>query len=206
LNSDAKSHAPATLRNREPILGILSRVAPENGLVLEIASGTGEHAAFFAQALPRMDWQPTDRESRSLASIEAHREAARLSNLLPPLPLDVMIAEWPVARADMIVCINMIHISPWAASAALMQGAARVLTDGGILYLYGPYKIGGEHIADSNRRFDEDLRMRDPSWGVRGLEDVIALGARNGLRHLETVAMPSNNQSVVFAAIGRIEK
>ena len=195
---DHRAHAPATARNREPILAVLSRVLPASGLVLEVSSGTGEHAAFFAAALPHLTWQPTDRDDRSLLSIGAHRAAAGLRNLLPPLLLDASSPDWPVARADAIVCINMIHIAPWAACAGLMAGAARILSPGGALYLYGPYKEGGAHTAESNHRFDLDLQLRDSAWGVRDLEDVIALAAGHGLRHTETVTMPANNRSVVF--------
>lgn len=195
---DRRAYAPATARNREPILAVLSRVFPPSGLVLEVSSGTGEHAAFFAGALPHLAWQPTDRDERALLSIAAHRDAAGLNNLLPPLILDVSSPDWPVARADAMACINMIHIAPWAACEGLMAGAARILSPGGALYLYGPYKEGGVHTAESNHRFDLDLQLRDSSWGVRDLEDVVALAAGHGLRHTETVTMPANNRSVVF--------
>jgi len=195
---DRRAYAPATARNREPILAVLSRVLPLSGLVLEVSSGTGEHAAFFAAALPHLTWQPTDRDERALPSIAAHRDAAGLHNLLLPVLLDASSAEWPVARADAVVCINMIHIAPWAACAGLMAGAARVLPPGGALYLYGPYKEGGVHTAESNHRFDLDLQLRDSAWGVRNLEDVVALADGHGLRHTETVTMPANNRSIVF--------
>jgi len=203
--TDHRAYAPATARNREPILAVLERVLPPSGLVLEISAGTGEHAAFFAAALPHLTWQPTDRDERSLLSIAAHRdaaglgEAAGLGNLLPPLVLDATAPIWPVARADAVVCINMIHIAPWPACEGLMAGAARTLPPGGVLYLYGPYKEGGEHTADSNRRFDIDLQLRDPSWGVRNLEDVAALAASHGFHLSEIVTMPANNRSLVFA-------
>jgi SAM-dependent methyltransferase len=197
-SADQRAHAPATARNREPILAVLSRVLPPSGLVLEVSSGTGEHAAFFAAALPHLTWQPTDRDERSLLSIAAHRAAAGLRNLLPPLPLDASSPDWPVARADAVVCINMIHIAPWAACTGLMAGAARILSPGGAFYLYGPYKEGGAHTAESNHRFDLDLQLRDSAWGVRNLEDVVALADGHGLRHTETVTMPANNRSVVF--------
>ncbi len=196
--TDRRAHAPATTRNREPILRVLERILPPSGLVLEISAGTGEHATFFAAALPHLTWQPTDRDEGALRSIAAHRDAARLGNLLPPLVLDAMQALWPVERAEAIVCINMIHIAPWTACTGLMAGAARTLPPGGVLFLYGPYKEGGEHTAESNRRFDLDLQLRDPSWGVRNLEDVVALAAEHGLRHMETVTMPANNRGVLF--------
>lgn len=196
--TDHRAYAPATARNREPILAVLSRVLPPSGLVLEVSSGTGEHAAFLAAALPHLAWQPTDRDERALLSIAAHRDAVGLANLLPPLTLDASSPDWPVAQADAVVCINMIHIAPWTACEGLMAGAARILSPGGALYLYGPYKEGGAHTAESNHRFDLDLQLRDSAWGVRNLEDVVALAAGHGLRHTETVTMPANNRSVVF--------
>jgi SAM-dependent methyltransferase len=200
--TDYRAYAPATARNREPILAVLRRVLPSSGLVLEISAGTGEHAAFFAAALSHLTWQPTDLEERSLLSIAAHRETAGLDNLRPPLRLDAASPDWPVAHADAIVCINMIHIAPWTACVGLMAGAARTLPSGGVLCLYGPYKEGGAHTAESNLRFDIDLQTRDRSWGVRNLEDVAALAAEHGLRHAETVTMPANNRTLVFVKSG----
>ena len=190
--------APAVARNRDPILAVLRRVLPAQGTVLEIASGTGEHAVHFAGALPGMTWQPTDPDMVALRSIAAWRETARLPNLLAPLVLDVTSAVWPVQRADAMVCINMIHISPWRAAEALMAGAARLLAPGGVLFLYGPYKEGGAHTAPSNEAFDASLRARNPEWGVRDLDDVKALAEREGVDFVERVAMPANNLSVVF--------
>jgi SAM-dependent methyltransferase len=185
-------------RNRDPILDVLSRVLPQRGLVLEIASGSGEHAAYFARALPALTWQPSDPDQTALASAGAHRDAAALPNLLTPLRLDVTAPSWPVERADAIICCNMIHISPWAACEGLIAGAARVLAGGGVLYLYGPYKIGGAHTAPSNAAFDADLRSRNSDWGIRDLDDVTALAKRHGLVPRETVPMPTNNLSVIF--------
>jgi hypothetical protein len=195
---DRKRHAPATARNREPILAVLSRLLPSAGLVLEISAGTGEHALFFAAALPHLAWQPSDLDDDSLASIAAYRGEAGLANLRPPVFLDAASPDWPIAQADAVVCINMIHIAPWTACEGLMAGAARILPRGGVLYLYGPFRENGEHSAESNRRFDLDLRLRNPDWGVRNLEDVVAVAARNGLAHCETVVMPANNRSIVF--------
>lgn len=195
---DPRLYAPAVARNREPILAVLRRVLPAGGLVLEVASGSGEHAAFFAQGLPQITWQPSDPDPRARASIAAFREAGATHNLLPPLALDAAMPEWPIARAAAVVCINMIHIAPWSACAGLMAGAARVLPSAGVLYLYGPYKEEGRHTAPSNEAFDADLRARDPSWGVRDLGEVMALARRYGLVHQETVTMPANNRSVVF--------
>ena len=195
---DARQFAPATARNREPILAVLRRVLPAQGLVLEIASGTGEHAVHFARALPGLIWQPSDPNSMARASISAWVEEAGLPNLRPPLSLDVSAETWPLTRADAIVCINMVHISPWRATLGLMRGAGRTLGPGGVLYLYGPYKRDGQHTAPSNAAFDESLRQQNPEWGVRDLERVIEVAEAQGLRHRETVAMPANNLSVVF--------
>jgi SAM-dependent methyltransferase len=190
--------SPSTARNREPILAVLRRVLPARGTVLEIASGTGEHAVHCAAALPGLSWQPTDREAEALASIAAHRAEAGLPNLLAPLALDVTAPLWPVRRADAIVAINMIHIAPWRAAEGLMDGAGRVLAPGGVLYLYGPFMEDGRHTAPSNAAFDESLKARDPAWGVRDVAVVAELAARHGLGLDERVAMPANNLSLVF--------
>jgi len=152
--SDPRLYHAHVARNREPILEVLRRVLPPRGLVLEVASGSGEHAAYFAKRLPTLLWQPTDPDPRALASITGHRTAADAPNLLPPLWLDAMSEEWPVQRADALVCINMIHITPWEACKGLMTGAERTLRSGGVLYLYGPYQIDGRHTAQSNEDFD----------------------------------------------------
>ena len=176
----------------------MRRVLPPKGLVLEVASGSGEHLAYFAAKLPALSWQPTDPDPEALASAAAHRTAAGAPNLLPPLPLDVMSERWPVERADAVICCNMIHIAPWAACEGLVAGAARTLPAGGLLYVYGPYKIGGEHTAPSNRDFDLDLRARNPEWGIRDLDDVTALAERHDFKLAETIPMPANNLSVIF--------
>jgi SAM-dependent methyltransferase len=196
--SDRRIFRPHVARNREPILDVLKRVLPPRGLVLEVASGSGEHAAYFAKALPDLSWQPTDPDAEALASIVAHRASAGAPNLLSPLQLDVTAPQWPVTRADAILCNNMIHIAPWTACEGLIAGAARLLPAGGVLYLYGPYKIDGRHTAPSNQAFDDDLRARNPLWGIRDLADVAALAARHGFALAETVPMPANNLSVVF--------
>lgn len=195
--SDAQT-APAVARNRDPILEVLRRVLPARGFVLEIASGTGEHAIHFAGALPGLTWQPSDPNANARSSIAAWRRSAALANMLPPIALDVTSQRWPVERADAVVCINMIHIAPWRAAEGLMAGAARVLSAGGVLFLYGPYKEAGRHTAPSNEAFDADLRARNPEWGVRDLDDVKALADQNGFDFAERVAMPANNLSVVF--------
>lgn len=191
--------AAAVARNKEPILAVLTRVLPKSGLVLEIASGTGEHAAFFAGRLPDLIWQPSDPDPEALASIGAWaRHVGSPGNLRPPLALDATAAVWPIDAADAIVCVNMIHISAWAVCRGLMRGAAAVLAHDGILYLYGPYRVGGRHTAPSNEAFDRSLRMQDPAWGVRDLEAVAAEARENGLALVETVPMPANNLSVIF--------
>lgn len=196
--ADPRLYYPHVARNRDAILTVLRRVLPPRGLVLEIASGSGEHAAYFAQNLPSLTWQPSDPDAQALASIAAHRATANAPNLLPPLRLDVIAPSWPVTHAEAVVCCNMIHIAPWAACEGLIAGAARVLPAGGVLYLYGPYKIGGRHTAPSNAAFDADLRARNPAWGIRELDDVTALAAKHGLARAETVEMPANNLSVIF--------
>jgi len=190
--------APAVARNRDPILVVLRDVLPAAGMVLEIASGSGEHAVHFAAALPHLAWQPTDPDEQARGSIAAHAGQAKLANLLPPLALDAAAPVWPVTLADAIVSINMIHIAPWRATQGLMAGAARVLPAGAPLYLYGPYRQHGQHTAPSNVAFDESLRARNPAWGVRDLDAVVALAAEHGLTLQRTVAMPANNLSVVF--------
>ncbi len=196
--SDPRLYLPHVTRNREPILAVLRRVLPPQGLVLEVASGSGEHAAYFAKRLPSLFWEPTDSDPLALASIAAHRTAADAPNLLAPLRLDVMSEQWPVERADALVCINMIHITPWAASEGLMAGARRILRAGGVVYLYGPYQIDGRHTAQSNQDFDAWLRTQNAQWGVRDLADVADLATRHGFALTETVPMPANNLSMIF--------
>jgi len=196
--SDRRLYFPHVARNREPILEVLRRVLPAEGLVLEIASGGGEHAAYFAQHLPDLRWQPSDADPHMLDSIAAHRAAASAANLLEPLWLDVTAPHWPVEQADALICCNMIHISPWAATEGLIAGAGRTLPHGGLIYLYGPYKIDGRHTAPSNRDFDARLRAQNPLWGVRDLTEVSRLAERHGFALAETVPMPANNLSVIF--------
>jgi len=195
-------HAAATDRNRGPILDVLRGVLPASGLVLEIASGTGEHAAFFAPQFPSLRWQPSDPSAPHLESIRAWSAASGAPNLASPLFLDVEREPWPVAQADAILNINMLHIAPWSAAEALFRGAARTLPAGGLLYLYGPFKRGGQHTADSNQRFDERLRGEDPRWGVRDLDDVTALAASVGFGAPAITQMPANNLSLVFRRRG----
>jgi len=198
-----KRHAPATERNREPLLAVLREVLPTSGTLLEIASGTGQHAAFFARAFPGLAWQPTDMGPTELESIEAWRAEAALPNLRPALRLDVRDERWPVEAADAVLCVNMIHIAPWEACQGLMRGAARVLSPGGCLVLYGPYFVEGRPTAPSNIAFDESLRARDPAWGVRELGTVTAEALHSGLERERVVDMPSNNLTVVFRKAAR---
>jgi SAM-dependent methyltransferase len=195
-------HAAATERNRGPILEVLRTALPAAGLVLEIASGTGQHAAFFAPAFPGLRWQPSDASAEMLESIRAWSATGGASNLAPPVLLDVEREPWPVAHADAIVNINMIHIAPWSAAEALFRGAARRLPASGVLFLYGPFKRGGSHTAESNQRFDERLRAQDPRWGVRDLDDVQVLAASAGFGPPQVVPMPANNFSLVFRRPG----
>lgn len=191
--------SPSSARNREPLLAVLRRWLPASGTVLEVASGLGEHAAWFAAALPGITWQPTDRSDEALEILRARRDAAGLANLASPLALNASEPEtWPLAHADAIVCINMVHISPWAATQGLMAGAAKVLPAGGVLILYGPYLEAAVETAPSNLAFDADLRRRDPAWGLRDLADVAALAASHGLTLAERVAMPANNLCLLF--------
>lgn len=191
--------APAAARNRDPILSVLKPRLPASGLVLEIAAGTGEHAVFNAAALPHLSWLPTDADDEALASIAAWRVRAGLPNLMAPLRLDAADPDsWPVKRADAVVNINMIHISPWSAAEGLMIGAGRVLPAGAPLVLYGPYLERDVPTAPSNLAFDEGLRRRNPAWGLRQVEAVAALAACNGLKLRERIAMPANNLSLIF--------
>jgi hypothetical protein len=214
--------APAALRNREPIAAVLREWLPDAGLVLEIASGTGEHVVHFAEQFPRLDWQPTDVHPDALTSIKAWRGQAGLSNVRPPLVLDAASPEWPIDKADAVLSIkmdsdscdapktaerggyvvvlnlNMVHISPWSAALGLLDGAARVLKRGGALILYGPWLQAGVQTAPSNLAFDQQLRERDPEWGLRRVEDFDAAASERGFRLEQTRAMPANNLMLLF--------
>ncbi|MBK1986438.1 DUF938 domain-containing protein [Sphaerospermopsis aphanizomenoides BCCUSP55] len=202
---DEKQFAPATQRNREPILQVLSQVLPTNGTVLEVASGTGEHAVFFAPCLAPLKWLPSDPNPTLRDSITAWSGEIQSDNLYPPIDLDAKSPIWPVEQEAIIdspivaiVNINMIHISPWSACLGLMAGAGRILPYGGILYLYGPYKVNGGHTAPSNEAFDESLKSQNPEWGVRNLEDVVQAAKNENLTLHKTYQMPANNLSLVF--------
>lgn len=202
MTANLRQHAPATQRNREPILEVLQRVLPPTGTVLEVASGTGEHAVFFAPYLQPRSWLPSDCNPQSLESIQAWQLDYLGDFLYRPIHLDAQNLPWDLdsyeSEITAIVCINMIHISPWEVCLGLMAGAEQILPSEGILYLYGPYKRKGEHTAASNASFDRSLRSSNPLWGVRNLEDVIEVAENHNLRHLDTIEMPANNLSVVF--------
>ena len=196
--TDPRQFAPATQRNRDVILDVLRRTLPATGLVLEIASGSGEHAVHFAASLPDLVFQPTDPNPDALASIAAWIEAAGARNVRPPVQLDVCQPFWPIANAAAIVCINMIHISPWEATQGLISGAAAILPSGAALYLYGPYFRAGVETAPSNLAFDRSLRERNPVWGIKRLEEVAAVAGSAGFTGPDVTEMPANNLSVVF--------
>jgi SAM-dependent methyltransferase len=193
---------PAPERNKEPILDVLRRVLPKAGRVLEISSGSGQHVMHFARHLPHLEFQPSDIDDDNLASIRAWRHDEKLANVLEPVRLDVLAPTWPIGPCDAAFNANMIHIAPWACAEGLFAGLGRHLQPSGVLVLYGPFRIGGEHTAPSNEAFDADLRQRDPAWGVRDLEAVEALAREQGLLLRERVPMPANNQSLVFVREG----
>ena len=194
----AKGFAPAAERNRQPILDVLRRVLPPAGLVLEVASGTGQHAIFFSEHLPALQWQPTDASSEALRSIDTWVDETARENLLAPLELDVRSSPWPFTNADALLCINMIHISPWETTEALFHGASKVLAGGCPLITYGPYRFHGEHTAPSNAAFDQSLRSRNARWGVRDIDELLELGGRAGFTLDRRVVMPANNMTLVW--------
>tara|TARA_B100001123_G_scaffold406843_1_gene498510 strand:- start:1548 stop:2165 length:618 start_codon:yes stop_codon:yes gene_type:complete len=202
MKDDYRQHAPATRRNREPILSILEKILPQPGLVLEIASGSGEHAAWFAQNLPGILWQPSDIDPSCNYSIKMWANDISQPSVLPPLTIDASSPDWPVQKLlddlNAIVCINMIHIAPWDACRGLMQGAGKFLPSGGILYLYGPFHQPHVTTAKSNIKFDQSLQQQDTRWGVRHLDKVKETANENDLNHTDTIEMPANNLSVVF--------
>jgi SAM-dependent methyltransferase len=185
-------------RNRGPVLKVLERVLPKTGLVLEVASGTGQHVVHFAQTLSGLTWQPTDRDAACRRSISAWLATAELANVREPLDLDVCELPWRVPTLDAIVCLNLIHIAPWSVAKALFAGAGLALRETGLLYLYGPYSVQGRHTAPSNAAFDSALRAENPEWGVRDLKEVESLAKDHGLDLAETIEMPANNLSVLF--------
>ena len=198
MTGDARLSAPAAARNRAPILDVLRRHIPEHGLVLEVASGSGEHIVHFAQAFPGLDFQPSDPDRQARASIDAWIIEAHLQNIRPALALDAAAETWPLSAADAVVCINMIHIAPWDAAVGLVRGAATLLRPDSMLYLYGPFRRDSAHTAPSNAAFDRSLRQQNPDWGVRDLEAVTALALAHGFAGPIVEAMPANNLSLVF--------
>ncbi len=194
----AKRHAPATLRNRDAIAEILAEELPASGEVLEIASGSGEHICYFAERLPALIWQPSDPDSAALASIAAWSAEAAMPNIRPPIELDAAASQWSAQRADALLCINMVHISPWAATLGLMAGAARLLPPGAPLILYGPFIEAEVPTAASNAEFDASLRARDARWGLRDTADVSAAAAALGFWLTRRCAMPANNLMLVY--------
>lgn len=199
MTEDVRRYSPAAARNRGPILDVLLRHLPSRGLVLEIASGTGEHVIHFARASsPDLIFQPSDPDCDARASIDAWAATLGLRNIRPAIAINAASERWPVPYADAVLCINMIHIAPWVAAVGLMRGAAGVLPLGGMLYLYGPFRRNGRHTAPSNEHFDRDLRRRDSAWGVRDIEAVKALAAAAGFAPPMVEEMPANNLSLVF--------
>ena len=198
--SEKARHFPATARNRDVIAGVLRDYLPDTGTVLEIGSGSGEHSVYFAGLFPGLIWQPSDPDPLNLDSIQAWIEAAagEVGNVRPPLSINASDVIMPLEAADAIMCVNVVHISPWDATEGLMRIAGRLLALGGILYMYGPYKIDGAHTAPSNETFDRSLRAQNDTWGVRDLEEICVEAEKNGLTYVEKIAMPSNNYSVVF--------
>jgi len=198
MENDELAYSPAAERNKAPILGVLRHVLPPEAAVLEIASGTGQHAAHFAASQPGWQWQPTEADATALAAIAAR--CAALPNVRPPVRLDVLAPEWPpgLGRFDAVYCANMLHISPWQTCAALMQGAACHVRPGGLLVLYGPYLVDDEPAAPSNLAFDADLRARDATWGLRRLADVVDKAQSAGLAFEQRFDLPANNLALVF--------
>ena len=196
--ADGKWFIPAAERNKGPILDILARVLPRQGVVLEVASGTGQHVVHFAKALPGLAWQPSDPDPELRASIALHVKEQQLANVNPPIDLEVTRLPWPLQTADAVVCINMIHVAPWSATPALFKGAKALLSAQHVLLLYGPYRRFGQHTSKSNEQFDSDLRAHDPEWGLRDLEAVSEAAASSAFMLDEIVEMPANNFSLIF--------
>ena len=190
--------SPAAARNAEPIGEVLAEWLPPAGLVLEVASGGGEHALSFARTFPHLKWQPSDPDSAALASIETWRLEEGSPNLLPPLRLDVVQSQWPIGQAAAVVAINLVHISPWAASLGLLAGAARILPPGAPLILYGPWRVDGEALAPSNEAFDRSLKARDLRWGLREVGEFATAAGDRGFVLADQRAMPANNRMLLF--------
>lgn len=198
VGAEVRRSAPAALRNREPIADILDEWLPATGLVLEIASGTGEHSVYFARRFPDLEWQPSDIHPDALSSIEAWGDSAGLPNLRPPLAINAAIPDWPIDRADAILSINMVHISPWKSAVGLIEGAARLLAPSAPLMLYGPWLKDDVPTAPSNLDFDADLKRRNPEWGLRRVEDFAAAASDRGFALVDIRQMPANNTMLHF--------
>jgi cyclopropane fatty-acyl-phospholipid synthase-like methyltransferase len=198
MEDDFRLHAPAALRNRDLIADILKDHLAPRGLVLEIASGSGEHCIRFGERFPNHIIQPSDPSLQARASIDAWIASSGVTNVRQSLNIDASRSDWPILEADAIICINMIHIAPWSATAGLFAGAARILTSGGVLYTYGPYSRGGAHTSEGNARFDADLRQQNTDWGIRSIEALTDLAMANDLSAPQIVPMPSNNFSLIF--------
>ncbi|WP_417434062.1 DUF938 domain-containing protein [Hoeflea sp.] len=197
-SQDVKLSSPSALRNRGPIAELLRQVLPDSGTVLEIASGSGEHVIHFARLFPNLVWQPSDPSPEARASVQDWVKSESLANVLPPLDVDASAEIWPIAAADAMIAINMVHISPWTATQGLLGGAGKLLPSGGVLVLYGPYRRQGQPLVSSNADFDASLRARNPEWGIRLLEDVESLAKKSGLTLTSVTEMPANNLGVVF--------
>jgi len=197
MTRDARLFAPSAARNREPILAMLKAHLPPRGLVLEVASGSGEHIVHFAQAFPGLDFQPSDADRQARVSIDAWRDEAGLQNVRPAIAVDAAAGSWPISAADAVLCINMIHIAPWEAAVALLAGAGRILPPRGLLYTYGPYRFNGV-TAPSNEEFERSLQARDPRWGVRDIRQLTVAATSAGLALEHVVGMPANNHSLIF--------
>ncbi len=193
-----KRFSPASERNKDPILDVLRGVVPAQGRVLELSAGSGQHTVHFAAAFTGVEWQPSDIDESALLSVAAHRDEAALANVLDPMRVDVTALDWGVDAVDVVLSINMIHITPWACSQGLFAGAARVLRSGGALVTYGPYNVDGAFTSDGNARFDASLRSRDPRWGIRDLADLLGLAEAAGFMREAVVDMPANNKTVIY--------
>jgi hypothetical protein len=198
MSEDTRRYAPSSTRNRDPLLQVLKSILPKTGTILEIASGTGEHACYFAPAFGTAIWQPTDTDEIAIASINAHRQADAPANLAPPLHLNVMEPKWHVNAADAVICINMVHITPWTCCENLLRGCAHVLSPGAPLVLYGPFKQNGQHTASTNAEFDQTLRGKNAEWGIRDMTEIAEAGKAHGLMIEDPIPMPSNNFCVIL--------
>jgi SAM-dependent methyltransferase len=197
-SDDGRLASPSAARNKDPIADALAQVLPQKGLVLEVGSGTGEHVVHFARVMPHLAWQPTEQDEACLRSISAWVAVEAQANVRQPVFLDVASAQWPIAAVDVIISINMIHIAPWSAAQALLRGASSILPAGGLLCLYGPYRVAGKHTSASNRAFDAELRAMNSEWGVRDLDAVSSEASAFNLDLERTIQMPANNLIAVF--------